>query len=131
MIIGLTIHDNDFQDVLANFAEQIGKGNFVMEEPPKGSISEQNEWYSWEWRTCQACRDIVQLVKLGDDDTHKSFLIGVIQRSWKAFISGRDDAEYLSDRLEVTIPETIDTQWQNGEQFYVFPTSYQNHVLCF
>ena len=123
MIIGLNIHDNDFSVLVTKFAEKIGAGYFILEDPDG-----TDEWYSWERRTTRACSDIVKLDNPNDED--KALLTDVIQRSWRAYVQSYAN-DSLPNALEITFPDSITSKWQNGEQFYVFPTSYAGHVLSF
>ena len=123
MIIGLTIHDNDYNNLVTKFAEKIGAGYFILEDPDGTP-----EWYTWERQTTRTCNEIIKLTRPSSEDTAK--LRDVILRSWKAYVAPYNN-DYLTDRLEITFPATINTRWQNGEQFYVFPTSGTGRVLSF
>lgn len=120
MIIGLTIHDNDFQSLVQSFANQLMEKGLILEQPSNDTAS---DWYHWYMKTDQLTRGALkEPVSEASQDT--------IKRSWDYYVKNHESAAYLTGNLEVTLPESIDDTWQNGEQFYLFPTSYSNKVLC-
>lgn len=129
MIIGLNLHDNDFQDILAAFAKQLATGQLILEGPPCDGDPNQAGWYAWHRTVDDACKAALKAAT--PDEYQKQIVVSTIERSWKHFIKGHQAEDYLVHALDVTLPDEIGAKWQNGEQFYVFPTSYQEHVLCF
>lgn len=131
MIIGLTIHDNDFQSLIKQFAQRIAGGELILEQPPKEDDPDASEWYHWFINTDRTIRSAVKESNKTTSDTNKSLIKDTILRSWEYFIKNHKDRGYLSGKLEITFPDSIDDTWENGEQLYVFPTSYADNILCF
>lgn len=125
MIIGLSIHNNNYGELMKDFSKRIGRGEFVLEDPP---TAQPSEWHAWFRKTQNECANAVKAEAPTDKQT--ALLKYVIERSWRAYVEPYHD-DCLTDRLEITFPDAIDAKWRNGEQFYVFPTSYVDHVLCF
>lgn len=135
MIIGLNVRDNDYQDLLIAFGKKISSGDFVLEPPPAEcpgtDAHEVSEWYSWAYDAHRACTAALRNPTPSEED--KRAVTDVLRRSWKYYVGKRrkNACEYLSSRLDVTFPDKIDDTWQNGEQLYVFPTSYADKLLLF
>lgn len=125
MIIGLTIKNNDYSRLMTQFAKRIGNGDFIQENPPTTGPS---EWHNWFRKTQTECCEAVKAEN--PTDKQKALLKYVIERSWRACVEQYNNAD-LADKMEITFPESIDTHWQNGEQYYIFPTSYEGHILRF
>lgn len=131
MIIGITIRDNDYHDLLAKFCHRLSAGELIMEKEPHPDAPEAGAWYAHYMDvTRRALPALKNHTDMADPEV-KKLITDAVQESWRWTIRNSPEKEYLQGRLEVTLLDSITDNWENGEQFYVFTTSYEDHVLCF
>ena len=124
-IIGLTIGDNDYADLMDRFARAVAEGEFDRPEPGR----DPDASYAAYRRSRQLRHAMNKAGPL--DDSLKAILRDAVLASWRALVRDRPDREYLEGRLEVTFPESVNAEWRNGEQYYVFPAANGNKTLNF
>lgn len=131
MIVGITIHDNDYHDLLAGFCRKLSTGELIMEKEPHPDAPGAGDWYARYMDVTRRARPALKNHTDQVGPETRKLITDSIQASWRWTVKNRPDKEYLQDRLEVTLLDGITDNWENGEQFYVFTTSYEEHVLCF
>lgn len=132
MIIKITIHDNDYYNLLLGFASKIKLGLYpvAFDENEKGKFSEK-EYSKYCLEYFKKDRKYVEILskeshKLSSED--KEFIQDVIREGWNKYI---DNEEYFVKNFEVHVVDSVSDKWENGEVLYIFPSSYGNGILNF
>lgn len=135
MILKISVRDNDFSDVMEQFCEEIAAGwHHPRERKPDQAEKEKlSEWYDRSFQDGVFFRQILSELAQNVSDDNKKRVVRIVTDSFVYFTNERweDNAEYLQRHFICEIVDTVTDRWMNGEEYYVFPTSYAGKVLCF
>lgn len=129
MIIKLTLHDNDFAELLENFGKKISNGLVGPYVIPK---THTDEYYKYLLEEDNRRRKAISLLQKSFDESSEEDrfqLAVVIHSAWNDFIKYYDQREYLMTSFDCEIVPSIPDKWANGEDVYVISTSYSNKVV--
>lgn len=135
MILKISVHDNDFGELMEEFCRQISKGwHYPKEhEPDKKDTARFGEWYYRNMKDTRFLREVFgrSLREISKDDKDRA--IQIVTDSFVYFTGSLDDedAKYLRKKFSCEIIGSVTDKWENGEIYYVFPSSYADKVLCF
>lgn len=135
MIIKLTVRDNDFQTELTRFCKRIVDGEPVMPPEPSDELAKR-EWSQKWMERHRALRG-----KLGKPESELTpdevrAVVETVTKSFNDFVDfhaslSRDTAEYLKRNFHCESVRSVTDEWRNGEDFFLFPSSYADKVLNF
>lgn len=132
MIVKITVHDNDFQLVLTRFAENIVQGLPYVGKEPKDEKTKgpwAMEWIRAQKRLCELFRETCDNTPENDRKELEQLISDMFAKFVRDTVP--EDADYLTKRLRCQCVPSVTDQWNNGEDFYLFPTSYEGKILCF
>lgn len=135
MIIKISVHDNDFQDVLTRFCKNIVTAQPVMPPEPKDEHAKRTWLENWMHMHDALRSKIGQPRSEVSEDDQKAVLV-VIRTSFNNFADyhireSDKTANYLKKAFECELVDSITDEWHNGEVFYLFPSSYAGQILNF
>ena len=114
MIIKMTVKDNDFGDILENFARNLN--NRITKLPIN---IEEMEWF--EQLEC------MKLLTENHTEEEKELLIRKIKETFSTYVKDvckdESDVDYLIGKFKVEIIESMTDKWENGEMVYWFQHS--------
>lgn len=129
MIIKLTVNDNDFSELLENFAKSLtnrllGLVNTIPEDAPvDDKIQAHRDWD----RTFKLLNpNVTTVTEQGDEN--EQFLCKQVIKCWTRFLRDRSDLDfeekaYLLKDFDVSIHWIYMDKWENGEAVYYFTKS--------
>ena len=135
MIIKMTVHDNDFQDVMTRFCKQTANAQPVM--PPEPRDSHAKTLWNEEWmKLHDAMRGTLGCHRTEATQEQKDGVIDAISRSFGHFVDHHcglpaKTAAYLKKEFQCEIVDAVTDEWRNGEDFFIFASSYADKVLNF
>lgn len=128
MIIRITVNDNDFHGLLKSFCESIStKYPLPIPNYPEEVDADEMFKYFQDEKKYMLC--ILNSDDISESD--KNFVCDTIRTSFEIYTKNSSSREYLIDRLEVSIVDSINGKWENMEVFYIFTESTGTKVLCF
>lgn len=133
MILKISIHDNDFDHVMSDFCRDIGMGWFSPKDPKPKDKDLLCEWHIH----CNSDRNFLwDAMKKASDDLSKEDkerVARIVTDSFAVFTNAKfsGDAGYLQKNFSCEVVGSVTDKWANGEDYYVFPSSYGDKVLCF
>ena len=124
MIIRLTVHDNDFGDLMDMFVRNLfSKMTNFPSNIEELDVENQLNFFREQ-------KVVFRLLNPNATESHteeeKTFLIKRVKESFKEFVEKHADsstADYLSKGLEVEIVNSMEDKWENGEVWYWFQHS--------
>ena len=122
MIIKLTVRDNDFSNVIETFFKDFVLRMFELH--PDCCINENDYEALREWRKRDT--EIRRLLNPNNDisltNKDKQTIINQVKYVFKAYVERwfKNDSQYLMEKLEVEIVDSVTDKWENGEAFYWF-----------
>lgn len=125
MIIRITVHDNDFQEVLEHFAKVMyDKLYWAGNKPDNIDII---TWYE------TAIKEQKEIQRILNEDrrlniNEKKMIIDKLKHKWNEWIDAQrwdkpTTADYLKRHFNASISYTFKDRWQNGEVLYYFTNS--------
>lgn len=122
MIIKMTVRDNDFSPIIEGFCR-----DFIVrmyELHPDCCINENDYEALKAWRK----RDVKirKLLNPNNDivltEEDKETIINQVKYVFGLYVKKwcYKDSEYLIERFEVSIIDSVEDKWENGEMFYWF-----------
>jgi hypothetical protein len=123
MIIRMTVHDNDYTDVIESFCRDLKKKLLFYDEEVYSTIKNfiNKVWY-WDYR-----RKLVNLLNPNEDrklnKEEKKFICTEIIHLWEKYVSSTnliDSIDYLINSFQVTITYRLNDEWKNNEVVYFF-----------
>ena len=130
MIIRITVHDNDFQEVLERFAKVMYYKLYWAENRPDNI--DPITWYETAIKEEHTIQDILNADREVTAE-EKKILISKLKRKWSEWIDAQrwnksTTADYLKRHFNASISYTFKDRWQNGEVLYYF-TSSNKYIL--
>lgn len=126
MIIKITVNDNDFGFLMESFARKIILDPYYISEKT-ASLEEFHQFFL----DCKRYRKCIKLESGEYSEEDCRFVEDMVRKHFLQHISNDESFDYLSEHFETTVVESITDQWENGEVYYIFPTSYTDNVLNF
>ena len=125
MIVKMTVKDNDFGDILENFARNLN--NRITKLPRNIEKMEREEQLEY----IRLLRKIDRLMNPNVTENHteeeKQLLIEKIKEVFSTYVKNvckdKSDADYLIGKFKVEIIESMTDKWENGEMVYWFQHS--------
>lgn len=117
MIIRATVHDNDFNDVMNSYFR-----NFIN----RFLDFDDDELNDDPIGVMKKTKQLMYLVnpnnQINYTDEQKQIIINRIQETFNAFVdeTEKENSDYLKRKLKVTIHNSFNDQWENGEVWYWF-----------
>lgn len=135
MIIKITVHDNDFQDVLTRFCKEIALGQPIMPPEPKDEIAKR-AWNEDWMRMHRAMKGKLGQPRAEVTEDEQKAVLDTIRVSFGNFAAhharlSKKTAAYLKNQFECELVDSVTDEWRNGEDFFVFPSSYAGQILNF
>lgn len=129
MIIKITFHDNDYEEVLEYIARDLEENLFRVIYPinPRNVSKEQFiEYVNSRQRYDELMHPNTDWKELTSED--KGFLLKIfntyVNSKNKDFLTCcKDPDSYLLDNFTITLDNTFIEQWENGENLYFFTRS--------
>ena len=123
MIIRMTVHDNDYTDVIESFCRHLKKKLLFYDEKKYFELTELDEILQyWTYR-----HKLVNLLNPNEDrklnKEEKKFICDEIIYLWKKYILNTNlihSITYLINSFRVTITYRLNDEWQNNEVVYFF-----------
>lgn len=135
MIIRITVSDNDYGVWMRAFAKQIAQANCNLKDPCPSK--ESRGFGDWYYRLSKDRRFFREAIGKSNAEVSEDDKKRVIQIVTDSFISytrlecDEDTAKYLQESFRCEIVDAVTDNWANGEDFYIFPGSCADKVLCF
>lgn len=135
MILKVSVHDNDFGKMMMRFCNLAATGWFHPKER-KPSDDEKDALYKWYSRYMQDSKFFCRTIKMSGSEISeedKKRVVQIVTDSFAHFVDKEysDDAKYLQRSFTCEAVESVTDEWANGENYYIFPTSCADSVLCF
>ena len=129
MIIKITFHDNDYEEVLEYIARDLEENLFRVIYPinPRNVSKDQFiEYVNSRQRYDELMHPNTDWKELTSED--KEFLLKIfntyVNSKNKDFLTCcKDPDSYLLDNFTITLNNTFIEQWENGENLYFFTRS--------
>ena len=129
MIIKITFHDNDYEEVLEYIARDLEENLFRVIYPinPRNVSKDQFiEYVNSRQRYDELMHPNADWKELTSED--KGFLLKIfntyVNSKNKDFLTCcKDPDSYLLDNFTITLNNTFIEQWENGENLYFFTRS--------
>lgn len=129
MIIKITFHDNDYEEVLEYIARDLEENLFRVIYPinPRNVSKDQFiEYVNSRQRYDELMHPNTDWKELTSED--KGFLLKIfntyVNSKNKDFLTCcKDPDSYLLDNFTITLNNTFIEQWENGENLYFFTRS--------
>ena len=130
MIIKLTVNDNDFTQILKNFAQRIESVNNFYTDPEAELREYRNDTEKFReyWR-CIA----------DNNDAYDSIIIEKFIQMISSKLTTycrkncvKKTADYVLDNVKISVHKSIDGGWQNHENVYIFMNAdnFDSRVIC-
>ena len=125
MIIRMTVNDNDFTEVVEDFAKNLYGHLFAIPSPDN---YKPGEYVEKVIRPKDKLRQILNpnnLDKPTKED--KAFVCECVRKAWEAYLYNRyystdSNLGYLLKEFRVSTTYTMHDKWENGEVVYCFIT---------
>ena len=125
MILKLTVYNNDYSELLCRFGRRIATGWHAP--GPKPQTPDRRDWLDKWFRDDEHYRQTLRLKKREASPEEQKTICRIVSESFKAFLTeenlGEKTVDYLTGKFDVTVLDSVNETWHNGEVVYVFPTS--------
>lgn len=131
MILKISVHNNDFQNLLQNFCSNIANAIFPAQTKTGNQLAQNG--VEWE-RLCKLISGKLKIESGKASDTDKKEIIQAVTVAFELFIANnqtKKNQKYLKKEFSCEIVSSVTDEDQNGEIFFVFPTAHRNKVLNF
>lgn len=123
MIFRITVHDNDFTDILERFANNLFDRIYWLKD--KSNEMDLTEWYEKIYKPKQKVQKVMNSnITSSLTDEEKGVLCAAVfleQCDYVDSLPKRGDTkEYLKKYFEVSVGFDFTDQWENGEVVYYF-----------
>lgn len=125
MIIRMTVSDNDFTDVVEDFAKNLYGHLFAM---PSSDNYKPDEYVEKVIFPKDKLRQILNPNNCGmPTKEEKAFVCECVRKAWEAYLYNRyystdSNLGYLLKEFRVSTTYTMHDKWENGEVVYCFIT---------
>ena len=134
MIIRMTVHDNDFQDIMSGFVHNLYNGltsvpidlytKYTLEGPDSGAFDEYVQCSIRVNKIRELLNPNTTLV-LSDDE--KQLILQRVKSIFDDYVThhepNKNAADYLRNQFETSIIGCVTDRDENGEAWYWFQTS--------
>lgn len=133
MILKVTVHDNDFQTPLENFGDYIAIGNHAPGPEPDKDDPDYSKWALQYMSDDRFLRETLKKTYAESTKEERERVVQIVTDTFAHYVRNRerDTAEYLKRNFRCSVVKSVTDTWRNGEDFFIFPTSYAGKTLCF